>query len=132
MALSAQVIENGNGSVGIESRSHITEVYIQITASGSYTTGGDTLDLTAFLGVLGQFGVPGDQLPLWADIQSLSSSGDSGYVYALRPGATQAGCKLQVFQCAGSAAPFAELAQTTYPAGVTGDTIVGRLTFLRG
>lgn len=132
MALSGAVIQNGNGGLAIEVRPHTVEAFIEVTASGSYPAGGDTLDLTDLSGALGQFGVPDGQLPMWTEIHSEASGGASGYVYAYRPGTAQDDGKVQVLESAGSGAPLAELGAGAYPAGVTGDKIIGRFTFLRG
>lgn len=88
----------------------------KITASGSYTTGGDTLDLTA----LGALGIPTTQPPIqgtaWMD-------GLAGYDYVFAPGAAINANKVKMFQQGSSAGAFAELAAGSYPAAITGDTI---------
>ena len=133
MALSATLYTNSQGAVGIVSLPRVVEIFVTITATGSYPANGDTLDLTALSGALGQIGVPTDTLPIMGTIQSANSSGVSGYVYAYRPGTTQANGKMQVLaQGAAAGDPLADLGAESYPAGVTGDTIVGRFTFPRG
>jgi hypothetical protein len=133
MALSAALYANQQGAVGIVSLPRVVEVYVTITASGNYPALGDTLDLTALTGAAGQVGVPAETLPIIAEIVSANSSGVSGYVYAYRPGTTQANGKMQVLvQGAAAGDPLADLGAMAYPAGVTGDTIVGRFVFPRG
>jgi len=88
----------------------------KIAASGSYTTGGDTLDLTA----VGSLGIPTTQ-PLiqgtaWMD-------GLAGYDYVFAPGAAINANKVKIFQQASGAGAFAELASGAYPGAITGDTI---------
>jgi len=133
MALSASLYTNQQGAVGIVSLPRVVQVFVTITASGNYTAGGDTLDLTALTGALGQVGVPTETLPITATIQSANSSGLSGFLYGYRPGTTQANGKMQVLvQGAAAGDPLADLAAGAYPAGVTGDTIIGCFTFPRG
>lgn len=87
-----------------------------IAASGNYTTGGDTLDLTE----LGSLGVPTTQPPIqgtaWMD-------GLAGYDYVFSPGAAINSNLVKVFEQAGSAGAFAELAAAAYPAAISADTI---------
>lgn len=88
----------------------------KIAASGSYATGGDTLDLTA----VGSLGIPTTQPPIqgtaWMD-------GLAGYDYVFTPGAAINANKVKIFQQASGAGAFAELAAGSYPAAITGDTI---------
>lgn len=87
-----------------------------VAASGSYTTGGDTLDLSS----IGALGVPATQPPIegtaWMD-------GLAGYDYVFAPGSAINANKVKVFQQASGAGAFAELAAGAYPAAITGDTI---------
>lgn len=92
---------------------------ITITASGSYTTGGDTLSLAGLM--------PGSAtVPTWAEIQ-----GVNGFVYAYVAGTTQANGKVKVFVEATVATntPLAEHTAVAYVAGVTGDTITAYIEF---
>lgn len=84
-----------------------------ITASGSYTTGGDTLSLTGL-------NIKSSQVPYWLEVQ-----GVNGFNYAYVVGATQATGKVKVFvlQAAATNTPLAEHTAAAYVAGVTGDTI---------
>ena len=127
MALSSALISNGNGGLAVEVRPHIVEMFFKITASGNYATGGDTLDLTAVTGAPGVTLPPTSQLPLLVEVK-----GQAGYDYEYAAGTSQANGKLLVRQCAGSGNPQAELSSGAYPAGVTGDTIIARASFLRG
>lgn len=85
-----------------------------VAASGSYSTGGDTLDLS-------QFPIIGStQAPIagtaWMD-------GLAGYDYVFAPGATLNNNKVKIFQEHGSAGPFQELPAAAYPAAIVNDTI---------
>lgn len=127
MALAGAILSTAEGGLAVVSSPHLVEILFSITPSGSYTTGGDTLDLTALTGAPGLGIPPTAQLPLQVVI-----TGIAGYDYKYVNGSTLANGLVIVRQSAGSAAPMAQIAQTTYPAGVTGDTIVARASFLRG
>jgi hypothetical protein len=84
-----------------------------ITASGNYTTDGDTLDLS--------------QNPVVASSQpSITGTawmeGLSGYDYVFKPGSA-INRTVKVFQQGSSAGAFQELAAGSYPTGITSDTI---------
>jgi len=85
-----------------------------VAASGSYTTGGDTLDLSQFPIVAAT------QAPIqgtaWMD-------GLAGYDYVFTPGSAMNNGKVKVFQQGSSAGAFPELAAGAYPAAVTSDTL---------
>jgi hypothetical protein len=85
-----------------------------VAASGSYSIGGDTLDLSQ------QPIVPSTQPPItgtaWMD-------GLAGYDYVFIPGAALNNGKVKIFQQGSGAGAFAELAAGAYPAAITGDTI---------
>jgi len=85
-----------------------------IAASGNYTTGGDTLDLSQFPVVASAS--PPIQGTAWMD-------GLAGYDYVFYPGATLNANKVKVFQQGASAGAFPELAAGAYPAAITSDTI---------
>lgn len=128
MALAAAILASGDGGVAIEARPHTVELFFQITASGNYATGGDTLDIEAITGAPGLAMPPNTrQLPMQVTV-----TGAAGYIYQFVQGTDNANAKLKVLQSAGSAAPLAEIAASAYPAGVTGDTIIARASFLRG
>ncbi|MGH9738693.1 MAG: hypothetical protein ACRD4X_08910 [Candidatus Acidiferrales bacterium] len=92
-------------------RVHVTG---SVTASGSYTTGGDTLDLS-------QFPVIGSTL---APIQGTAwMDGLAGYDYVFAPGAAMNSGKVKIFQQGTSAGAFPELSSGAYPAAVSGDAI---------
>ncbi|MGH9738840.1 MAG: hypothetical protein ACRD4X_09665 [Candidatus Acidiferrales bacterium] len=92
-------------------RVHVTGT---VAASGSYSTGGDTLDLSQFP-VIASTQAP-IQGTAWMD-------GLAGYDYAFAPGAAQSGGKVKIFQQGSSAGAFPELAAGAYPAAITGDAI---------
>lgn len=100
----------------------------KITASGSYTTGGDTLDFTGatqdalFVGPVAA--VPSSLPPKYLHIGS--GGGQITYFYTPKIGTTQANCKVLV-----TTASNTQISATTYPAGVTGDTINGEAVFTK-
>ena len=83
-------------------------------ASGNYSTGGDTLDLSQWPAVAAT------QAPIqgaaWID-------GLSGYDYAFIPGSAMNNGKVKIFAPGSSAGAFPELAASSYPGAITGDTI---------
>lgn len=92
-------------------RVHVTGT---VAASGSYTTGGDTVDLSQFpLIASTQAPIQGTA---WMD-------GLAGYDYVFAPGAAMNSGKVKMFQQGASAGAFPELAAGAYPAAITGDTI---------
>ena len=80
-----------------------------LTFSGSYTTGGDTLDFTSIAG----------QLPSTQIIQAFAESqnGNGGY-YVVKQGSALNNWRLVGFNAGGT-----ELAAAAYPAGVTSDIV---------
>ncbi len=85
-----------------------------IAASGSYSTGGDTVDLS-------QFPVIGSTQP---PIQGTSwIDGLAGYDYVFTAGSALNNGKVKIFQQGASAGAFPELAAGAYPGAITGDTI---------
>jgi hypothetical protein len=85
-----------------------------VSASGSYSTGGDTLDLS--------------QVPIIASTQppiqgTAWMDGLAGYDYVFAPGSAMNSNKVKIFQQASAAGAFAELAAGSYPAAITGDSI---------
>jgi len=89
-----------------------------ITFSGTYVPGGDTLSIAGL--------VPGTSLlPVQADHTSQATTAAQALnAYLFLPGATQATCKIRVFN--GSSA---ELTAIAYPAAITGDSVQLQLTF---
>jgi hypothetical protein len=92
-------------------RVHVTGA---ATASGNYSTGGDTLDLSQYPVITST------QAPLqgtaWMD-------GIAGYDYVFSPGSAMNNGKVKIFQQGSSAGPFAELAAGAYPSAITSDSI---------
>ena len=85
-----------------------------VSASGNYTTSGDTLDLS--------------QVPLIASDQppvqgTAWMDGLAGYDYVFIPGAAMNSNKVKIFQQGAAAGAFPELAAGAYPAAITADTI---------
>lgn len=87
-------------------------VTVGITASGTYPTGGDTVDLTTLFGkgALGKVFVAGKP-PLYG-----YGAGTSGHSYGFIPGTTLANGKMKINTAAGT-----ELTNAAYPASITGD-----------
>jgi hypothetical protein len=85
-----------------------------VTATGSYVTSGDTLDLSQVPVIAST--QPPIQGTAWMD-------GLAGYDYVFYPGATLNANKVKIFAQGTAAGPFPELAAGTYPSGITGDTI---------
>ena len=87
-----------------------------VAVSGSYTTGGDTLDLSP----IEALGVPTTKPPIagtaWMD-------GLAGYDYIFAPGAAISSNRMKVFEQASAAGAFSELAAGSYPSAITGDTV---------
>lgn len=98
------------------------KIVATVTASGSYTTGGDTLNFTTVTG----FNIQSSQLPFDCII-----TGQAGFPYSYVAGTTQANCLMKVFVATttGANLPLAEHSAATYVAGVTGDTITLRAEF---
>jgi hypothetical protein len=92
-------------------RIHVTGT---AAASGNYSTGGDTLDLSKFPIIAAT------QAPLqgtaWMD-------GIAGYDYVFTPGSAMNNNKVKIFQQGASAGAFPELAAGAYPSAITSDTI---------
>jgi hypothetical protein len=85
-----------------------------VSASGSYTTGGDTIDLSQ------NPIVASSQAPIqgtaWMD-------GLSGYDFVFFPGSAMNNGAVKVFQQGSSAGAFPELAAGAYPGAISSDTI---------
>lgn len=126
---------SGIGSGGqplIEKHAKTLHIFFSVTPSGSYATGGDTLDLTALFGTAG---LPGYSFPtasLPEKVEFSSNKPASGaqtnlFVYNYVPGTTLANGKFQVFTGAAAQTALTELSAGAYPAGVTADVIEGEL-----
>jgi len=83
-------------------------------ASGNYSTGGDTLDLSQFPVIAAT------QVPVQGAAWMV---GLAGYDYVFTPGSAMNNGKVKIFQQGASAGAFSELAAGAYPAAITGDTI---------
>lgn len=107
---------------GIAQTSSMEVVFFSLTFTGNYTTGGDALSLT--IGDKVKSGRP----PILVLMRSQKTGGVSGFKYEYTPGspATQQNGKVQVMVAAGT-----EQVAGAYPAGVTGDTVVGVAFFPR-
>jgi hypothetical protein len=92
-------------------RIHVTGT---VAASGSYATGGDSLDLSQYPNIAAT------RAPIqgtaWMD-------GSAGYDYVFSPGSAMNNGKVKIFQQGASAGSFPELASGAYPAAITSDTI---------
>jgi hypothetical protein len=85
-----------------------------VAPSGSYSTGGDTLDLSQFPLIAAT--QPPVQGTAWMD-------GLAGYDYVFIPGSAMNNNKVKIFAQGASAGAFPELAAGSYPGAITGDTI---------
>jgi hypothetical protein len=85
-----------------------------VAPSGSYTTGGDTLDLSQYPIVAAT--QPPIHGTAWMD-------GLSGYDFVFSPGSAMNNGTVKVFQQAASSGAFAELAAGSYPGAIISDTI---------
>ena len=86
-----------------------------VTATGNYTTNGDTLDLSQVPVIASA--QPPIQGTAWMD-------GLAGFDYVFSPGATMNANKVKMFACGATAgAAFPELAAGAYPSQITADTI---------
>ncbi len=85
-----------------------------VAASGSYSTCGDTLDLSQFPVIAAT--QPPIQGTTWMD-------GLSGYDYVFYPGSAMNNSKVKIFQQGASAGAFPELAAGAYPSAIASDTI---------
>jgi len=85
-----------------------------VAPSGSYTTAGDTLDLSQYP-IIASTQAP-VQGTAWMD-------GLAGYDYVFYPGSAMNSGKVKIFQQGASSGPFPELAAGAYPAAITSDTI---------
>jgi hypothetical protein len=87
---------------------------IEVLPSSSYTTGGDTLNLTAITNSVKTYrGKIGPKVLAIDDVQIVSVP--AGYTAQFTPGTTNANHLLQFFTTAAT-----ELSQAGYPAGLTG------------
>lgn len=119
-------LQQAPGFDGYDKGQKVLYVFFTIVFSGNYTTGGDTFDLTSLAPLEGV-----SQLPLNVSISSQNPSGMSGFFYDYRPGTNLSNGKVQVSQT-GNNNPKQEISQAGYPAGVTGDTVVGVACFVYG
>jgi hypothetical protein len=85
-----------------------------VAASGNYSGGGDTLDLSQFP-IIAATQAP-IQGAAWMD-------GLSGYDFVFYPGSAMNSGKVKIFQQGASAGAFPEVAAAAYPSAITGDTI---------
>lgn len=111
---------------GIDNHQTVVRIYFVVIPTGNYAALGDTIDFTS-LGDL----VMSEYAPIFVVIQSAKSGGASGFDYSYNPGTTMSNGKFQVFTGAAAQSPLTELTAGAYPAGVTGDTIIGYADFIR-
>lgn len=89
------------------------EVHGTFTASGNYATGGDAVAWTSL-------NIKSTKSPIFVDVKGIG-----GYFYEY----DHANSKLIVRECAASATLAPQIAASSYPSGVTGDTIKYRAVF---
>jgi hypothetical protein len=122
LALTVTLVDRSNNAL---------RVYGTITASGSYSAGGDTLSFAGF------DQIKSSSLPQFVSIQSQNASGHSLWEYGFTPGTTQANGKMQVLGQQPTSATtgviqFSELAAGAYPASITSDKIMYEAVFVFG
>jgi hypothetical protein len=115
----------------VDRSNNALRVYGTIAATGSYTTGGDTLSFA------NQALIASNTLPKIVSIQSQNAAGHSLWEYGFTPGTTFANGKMQVLGQQPTSAttgviPLSELAAAAYPASITGDVIVFEAVFTYG
>ena len=110
--------------VPVDRSVNLFKVYGKIVPSGSYATGGDTLDFSGF------DSIKSNKPPLWIRIFSSAvfTSTVGGWLYQGHPGTTLKNSVMQPLgqdptSATGSVIPLEELAAGAYPAAITGDTI---------
>lgn len=109
-------------------------IFFTLVAAGVYAAGGIPIDFTQLFALLAS--APGASLPTGANPLtpvSLESSRAPGvanvYVYHFVPGSTPSNGFVQILTGAAAQSGLTELAAGALPAGVTADTISGRVTF---
>lgn len=126
-----------NGQPVIEKTPLLFRVFGKVTPSGSYATGGDTLDLSSSSLFSTTASAPGKSLPsaglpiyvrFWS-AKSAASPQTNLFVYNFAPGTTNANGKMQVFTGAAAQTALTELSAGAYPAGVTADVIYFEAAF---
>jgi hypothetical protein len=88
-------------------------VVVNLVFSGSYVTGGDTVNLQSL-------GIPSSQVP----ISCLGVEGQVGTTYNWIPGTTQANGKIFITQGA-----TVQVTAGAYPGSITGDVVQGTFVF---
>lgn len=86
-----------------------------LTASGSYPTGGDTVNLNSATWPVGSSGAVPSQAAVGAGESYVQ--GTSGYTFGVIPGTSPADTKVLINSAAGT-----EVSAGAYPAAITGDT----------
>lgn len=127
--ISVNLGPSGTAFQGDDNTQRIHRVYVKVACAGNYAGApGDPLDFT----VLGDL-LKSGYAPIWAEFNSSNPAGDSGYFYEYTPAAnpTLSNGFFQVLRCGGANATLADLGAGAYPAGVTGDTIIGYVDFIR-
>ncbi len=101
--------------------------FFNVVPSGSYSTGGDTLDLTKmtqdvnFVGMAPGF-IPSDQAPISIDVWDTGGNVTNGVMCVA--GTTQANAKLKFLTAFGT-----ELGAGAYPASITSSKFQGQAVF---
>ena len=91
-----------------------------VTPSGSYSTGGDTLNFK-------NIDVKSQQVPSWVDI-----NGKSGYVYSFDPGTLISNGKMLIHEAAADGGALDELETGAYPEAVKSDIVRYHAVFKMG
>ena len=123
MALASSVdVLSGGGGPAVDSNQKLHYVFGTLVASGNYSAGGDTWDLTAMTLPPG-WNIPGFGVPMYVWIWEQSSAGNGGFLYAWKPGNALNNQLVQIFQSAAAGNPLGELGAGAYPNGVKNATI---------
>lgn len=141
MSLAVKLVASSSmGQPAISKEGRFFKVLFQITPTGNYAAGGDTLDLTQLFNLTSS--APGNtlptfELPLKVDIISQRAQGGTGngfqYLYKYSPGTSLANGAMQVYTATSAAQTgFAEItgAPTAYPANVLNDVIIAEAYFM--
>lgn len=109
-------------------------LFFTLVAAGVYAAGGIPIDFTQLFALLNN--APGASLPTGANpltpvsLESSRAPGQANlYVYHFVPGSTPSNGFVQIFTGAAAQTGLTELSAGALPAGVTADTISGRVTF---
>jgi|SRR5579884_675926 hypothetical protein len=128
----ANTLTVNNEPYGLDQTQKRIYVHGIIAFSGSYTTGGETLNWTGMKyadgeNVLLDTADTQPEIAYFQSVGSTSGGSSSGYLYQWNK---KTG-KLQIFVSGATGSPHSELAAGAYPAGVTGDYVEFEAEFVK-